>query len=60
MVCFNDQQNETTSIIQKSNIGEIKVFPLFQPVEHITHNINFTVSNGQKGKKEYNGNFIKM
>ena len=24
MVCFNDQPNETTSIIQKSNIGEIK------------------------------------
>ena len=61
MTCFEDQKPETTSIIQKNYIGEIKKCSHSSTQLNTSHTTLISLFQmDKKGRKEYNGNFIKM
>ena len=58
---FKDQKHETTIIIQKNYIGEIKKCSHSSTQLNTSHTTLISLFQmDKKGRKEYNGNFIKM
>ena len=61
MMYFKDQKHETTIIIQKNYIGEIKKCSHSSTQLNTSHTTLISLFQmDKKGRKEYNGNFIKM